>query len=201
MEILIPGLMSLHSNELKEQKQKVREAPKFSIKDIAQIGIMVAVIEASKFALSGMPNIELTSFWLIMFTVFFGWKIVAVVPVLILLEGSLYGVHLWWIMYSYIWPILVAISWFFRKNTSAVFWAILSGLFGLCFGFMCSFPYFVIGASAGGFAAGVRSAITWWVAGIPWDFIHCAGNFTIMLVLYHPIAKAMKLVTKENFTD
>ena len=90
---------------------------------------MVAVIEVSKFALSGLPNIELTSFWLIMFTLFFGWKIVAVVPVFILLEGAIYGMHLWWI------------------------------------------------------------------AGIPWDFVHCFGNSIIMMVLYKPVGRAIKWVT------
>ncbi len=168
----------------------------FSILDIAQIGLMVAVIEVSKFALSSMPNIELTSFWLIMFTLFFGWKIVAVVPVFILIEGALYGVHLWWIMYLYAWPLLVLIAWLFRKNTSSVLWAVVSGIFGLCFGALCSIPYFFIGMSAGGIAAGFRAAFTWWAAGIPWDFIHCAGNFIIMLVLYHPVSKAMTWVKK-----
>ncbi|MCR5671619.1 MAG: hypothetical protein K6G10_11495 [Butyrivibrio sp.] len=162
-----------------------------SIKDIAQIGIMVAVIEVCKFALSGLPNIELTSFWIIMFTLFFGWKIVAVVPVFILIEGAVYGVQLWWIMYLYIWPLLVLITLLFRKNNSAVLWAIISGLFGLCFGALCSIPYFVIGLSSGGFVAGIRTAVTWWIAGIPWDFIHCGGNFVTMLVLYHPIRQAM----------
>lgn len=171
---------------------------RFSILDIAQVGIMVALIEVSKFALSGMPNIELTSFWLIMFTVFFGWKIVVVVPVFILLEGAFYGVHIWWIMYLYAWPLLVFIAWIFRKNTSAILWAIISGLFGLCFGALCSIPYFVIGMTSGGVAAGLRSAITWWIAGIPWDFIHCAGNFVIMLVLYHPISQAMKWIVKDR---
>ena len=98
---------------------------KFSILDIAQIGIMVAVIEVSKLALSGMPNIELTSFWLIMFTLFFGWKIVVVVPVFILIEGAFYGIHIWWIMYLYAWPLLVFIAWIFRKNTSAGVWFII----------------------------------------------------------------------------
>ena len=171
---------------------------RFSILDIAQAGIMVAVIEVSKMALSGMPNIELTSFWLIMFTLFFGWKIVVVVPVFIFVEGAFYGMHLWWIMYLYAWPLLVLIAWLFRKNTSAIFWAIVSGTFGLMFGALCSIPYFVIGISSGGVAAGLRSAFVWWTAGIPWDFIHCAGNFVIMLVLYRPISEAMKWISRER---
>ncbi len=171
---------------------------RFSIKDIAQIGIMVAVIEVSKFALSGLPNIELTSFWLIMFTLYFGWRIVAVVPVFILVEGAIYGVHLWWIMYLYAWPILVLITWIIRKKASVFMLAILSGIFGLCFGALCSIPYFFIGLSSGGFAGGVKSAVTWWIAGIPWDFVHCVGNFVLMIVLYLPVSRAMKWILKNE---
>ena len=76
--------------------------PLFSVRDVAEIGLAVALIEGCKAALSFLPNIELTSFWLIMFTLFFGWKIVVVVPVFILIEGQIYGIHLWWIMYLYI---------------------------------------------------------------------------------------------------
>ena len=170
----------------------------FSIRDIAQIGIMVAVIEVSKYALSGLPNIELTSFWLTMFTLYFGWRIVVVVPVFILLEGTMYGIHLWWIMYLYAWPLLVFLVWIFRRYASPLFSAILSGLFGLCFGALCSIPYFVIGLSSGGVAAGFRTAITWWMAGIPWDFVHCIGNFATMLVLFHPVSYAMKWVVRNE---
>jgi energy-coupling factor transport system substrate-specific component len=168
---------------------------RFSIKDLSQIGIMVAVIEVSKFALSGLPNIELTSFWLIMFTLFFGWKIVAVVPVFILLEGAIYGMHLWWIMYLYAWPLLVFITWLLRKRDSALLFSIVSGIFGLCFGALCSLPYFFIGLSSGGLTAGLTAAVTWWIAGIPWDFVHCFGNFIIMMVLYKPVGRAIKWVT------
>ena len=173
------------------QRNTEKTKRSFSILDIAQIGMMVAVIEVCKLALSFLPNIELTSFWLIMFTLFFGWKIVAVVPVFILIEGTIYGIHLWWIMYLYIWPLLVFITYTFRKNDSALFWAIVSGIFGLIFGGLCSIVYFVIESAAGTFMDGVRYAFAWWIAGIPWDFIHCAGNFVIMLVLYRPISNVM----------
>ncbi|WP_029232315.1 hypothetical protein [Butyrivibrio sp. VCB2006] len=172
----------------------MNNSSKFTVKDIALIGLMVAIIEVCKAALSFLPNIELTSFWLIMFTLFFGWKVILVVPVFILIEGALYGMQLWWIMYLYIWPLLVLIAWLFRKNESAIMWAVISGIFGLCFGALCSIPYFVIGWSSGDFVSGLRSGFTWWIAGIPWDMIHCAGNFVLMLVLYHPIRTAMKKI-------
>lgn len=163
-----------------------------TIKEITLIGMMVAVIEVCKVALAGLPNIELTSFWIIMFTLFFGKRILFVVPVFILIEGAMYGMHLWWIMYLYAWPFLALLTWIFRKQKSVWFWSILSALFGLMFGFLCSFPYVVIGTVDGGIRNGLYAGFTWWVAGIPWDITHCIGNFVLMLVLYNPIRFVMK---------
>lgn len=168
---------------------------KMTIKDITVIGMMVAVIEVCKMAMSFLPNIELTSFWLIMFTLFFGKKILLVVPVFILLEGTIYPFGPWWMMYLYIWPLLVLIVWMLRKNQSVWFWSILSGLFGLSFGFLCSFYYMVTGAVDGGLRSGLYAGFTWWVAGIPWDIAHCAGNFVLMLVLYTPVRSVMKKIS------
>ena len=109
--------------------QEPQKKQKLSVRSIAQIGLMVAVIEVSKLALSALPNVELTSFWLIMFTLYFGWEVIVVVPVFILLEGAIYGVQLWWIMYLYAWPLLVLIVWLLRKKASMVLMAVISGIF------------------------------------------------------------------------
>ena len=53
---------------------------KISIKDITIIAMMVAIIEVCKISLSFLPNIELTTFWLIIFTLYFGRKILCIVP-------------------------------------------------------------------------------------------------------------------------
>lgn len=177
--------------------KKNKTCKKLTIQDICLIGIMVAVIEVCKVTFSFLPNIELTSFWLIMFTLFFGWKVVFVVPVFILLEGFMYGVHIWWFMYLYVWPLLVILTWMFRKQESVWFWTFFSAIFGLLFGFLCSFVYFVIGFADGGITAGLHGAFAWWIAGIPWDFVHGAGNFVFMLVLYHPVKNIMQKVKKD----
>lgn len=172
---------------------------KITVKDIAVMGLMVAVIEVSKLAMSFLPNIELTSFWIIMFTIFFGKRILPVVPVFILIEGMLYGFGLWWVMYLYAWPLLVLLTWLFRRQESAWFWALLSGGFGLSFGALCSIPYFFIGAG-GGVAAGLRMAFTWWVAGIPWDIVHGVSNFALMLFLHKPLRRVMERIGEEWLT-
>ena len=51
----------------KDKKKLLR----LTIQDITLIGMMVAVIEVCKMAMTFLPNIELTTFWVIMFTLFF----------------------------------------------------------------------------------------------------------------------------------
>lgn len=166
--------------------------------DIAVAGLMVALIEASKLALAFLPNIELTSFWLIMFTLFFGWRTLLVVPAFILIEGAVYGFGLWWLSYLYTWPLLVLLAWVFRTRESVWFWGTLSGAFGLSFGALCAVPYLFIGAADGGTAAGLRTAFAWWVAGIPWDIVHGIGNFVLMAVLFRPVGHVMRRMHKSN---
>lgn len=164
---------------------------KVTVRDICLIGMMVAVIEVCKVALSGLPNVELTTFWIIMFSLYLGKRVFFVIPVFILIEGAMYGVHIWWIMYLYMWPSLALITRCFRKMDSAFMWSVLSGVYGLLFGFFCAIPYLFIGSVGADLLSGLRMAFTWWVAGIPWDLVHGISNFFIMLVLYHPITRVM----------
>lgn len=164
--------------------QLYTQRDKLTSKDITLIALMVAVIEVCKGALTFTPNIELTSFWVIMFTLYFGRHIVYVIPVFILIEGAIYGFGLWWVMYLYAWPLLALVVWYLRKVDSAFTWSVLSGIFGLLFGALCAIPYLVTG--------GPYVAFSWWVAGIPWDFVHGIGNCVIMLILYHPVKNVMK---------
>jgi len=157
-------------------------------KDITLIGMMIAIIEVCKVVMAGIPNIELTSFWIIVFCVCFGKKMFYTIPAFILIEGLMYGFGLWWVQYLIAWPMLGIIAGRFRNTDSALGWAIISGLFGLFFGVFCSISYLFLG--------GIKTAIAWWIAGIPWDITHGIGNFLIMLILYHPIRQIMKKINK-----
>ena len=159
---------------------------KLTTKDITLIGLMVAIIEVCKVIMKDLPNIELTTVWVIMFTLYFWKKIIYVIPTFIIIEGAMFGFGMWWIMYLYLWPLLALVTWTFRKNNSAWFWAMIAGIFGLFFGFFGSFPYVI--------TSGLYVAFTWWIQGIPWDITHAIANFTLMLVLYRPIRQVMNHV-------
>ena len=103
---------------------------KIAAGDVALIGVMTAVIIVCKEVLSFLPNIELVSFWIIMFTLFFKWRVFFAVPVFVLIEGFLYGMNIWWIMYLYAWPLLALMTYLWRRQKSVWFWSVLSGAFG-----------------------------------------------------------------------
>ena len=185
---LCNGSRSMCSNMKNIEKKKW----KLTARDIALIGVMVAVIEVCKVVLMSIPNVELTTFWLIMFSLYFGSRVFFAVPVFILIEGLLFGFGLWWVMYLYVWPLVALLSFLLKKMDSVIGWSVFAGAFGLFYGFFCSFPYVAIGAADGGLVAGIRYALAWWVAGIPYDIIHGVANFAIMLVLYRPIRAIME---------
>ncbi len=161
---------------------------RFNLRHIAIIGVLVALIEACKLAMGWIPNVELTSFWLIMFAVFFGRRAMVAVPIFTIIEGLVFGFGLWWVMYLYAWPVLVLLAYIMRKNDSPLPFAILSGIFGLSFGFLCAIPYVFVGSPT----PGIAYAFGYWVAGIPFDLTHGISNFILMLVLYRPVTNVMK---------
>ena len=134
--------------------------------------------------MSFLPNIELVSLLVIVFTLVFGGKVLPMLGVFILLEGLLYGFGIWWASYLYLWPALAGITWLFRKVQGALGWALISAAFGLSFGALCAIPYFL----TGGWAAG----LSYWVSGIPFDLAHCGGNFVAALALYAPLRRALE---------
>lgn len=162
----------------------MKSKTKITVRDIAITGMMIATIEVAKNALAFIPNVELVSLLVILFTLYFGKKILFVIPAFILLEGCIYGFGLWWIMYLYVWPLLALITYIMRKQESVWVWAIMSGSFGLAFGALCSIPYIVL--------SGPKAAFAWWVSGIPFDILHCVSNFVLCLVLFTPLSKVMR---------
>jgi energy-coupling factor transport system substrate-specific component len=157
---------------------------KLTPREIAVMGVMVAVLEASVHAMAAIPNVEPVTLLLMLYTLFLGRKVAFVIAAYLMLEGCFYGFGLWWIMYLYIWPLLAFLTYILRRQRSAWVFAILAGLFGLFFGALCSIPYFFMG--------GISSAFAWWVSGIPFDLIHCVSNFALTLILFSPLRHCLE---------
>lgn len=151
----------------------------FTTKEIVVTGVMAATLEAAKISLSFLPNVELVTLLIILYTLFFGWKSIMAVFAFVGIECVVWGVGLWTVMYLYIWPLLVLLTLLLRRRRSMWVFAVLSALFGLFFGALSALPYLFIG--------GVPMAVTWWIAGIPYDMVHCVSNFILCMVLFSPL--------------
>jgi len=156
--------------------------------------MMGALIFAVKLALSGIPNIQLNAPLIILTTVFFGWKALCSVAIYVLLEGLFFGFHVYWVSYVFIWPLLVVLVMALRRlelfqgEKAALPWAVAAAFWGLLFGPLMYIPWFcIMGGWEGYFAM--------WIAGIPFDLIHAAGNFAFTLVLYWPLYKVLAALT------
>ena len=142
-----------------------------------------ALTFAAKVAMSGLPNIEPVSLFVMLFAVVFGKKSIYPIYTYVLMEFLFYGVNLWSINYLYVWVMLAVIAWLLRKMTHPLGWAVLGGGFGLMFGLLCAPVYL--------FSGGPGFALSWWISGIPFDALHCAGNFVMVLLLFTPLRKLL----------
>lgn len=153
------------------------------LRELALFGVLGGLIFAAKVAMAPLPNIEPVSLLVMLCAVTFGKKALYPIAVYILLEFALYGFGLWSVNYLYVWPLLAGAAYLLRGMESPLGWALLSGAFGLMFGALCAPVYL--------FTGGWAFALSWWVSGIPFDLLHCTGNFALALVLFKPLRRVM----------
>ena len=148
-----------------------------------------ALMFALQVVMAPLPNIEPVSLLVMLFAVIFGWKSLYCVYTFVAMEILFHGIGLWNINYLYIWTVLAVAAIALRKMEPVLGWALLSGVFGLAFGALCGIVDIFIG--------GFGYAAAKWVSGIPFDLLHCGGNFAMALVLWQPMRKLLeKLKTR-----
>ena len=156
---------------------------KLRIKELTLFAILGTLLFALKMAMAGLPNIEPVSLLVMVYAVVFGPKTLWAIYIYVLLECFTWGFNTWTVSYLYIWLILYLLARLLRNTESPLNWAILSGALGLAFGLLCAPVYLVTG--------GWAYAVSWWVSGIPYDLLHCGGNFVIALCLFRPCRRAL----------
>lgn len=166
---------------------------KLTVNDIATIGMMTAMLEAVKITLQSIPNVELVTLLIILFTLYLGKKTLIAVWAFVGLECAVWGIGLWTIMYIYIWPILVIATLLLSKYKSSLPFILLACIYGLLFGALCSIPYFFIG--------GPHMAFTWWVAGIPYDILHGVCNGVSAALLFKPLYKVLMKIKNRVYVE
>ena len=153
--------------------------------NIAIIAVCGALLYVSQVAFSFLPNIELVSPLIILYTRHLKRLTLPAIYVFAMIEGLTYGFGLWWVAYLYVWTVLYGVAALVERysggSSNPFLWAVIAALFGLFFGLLCSVPYF--------FTLGFGGGVSYFLSGIPFDFLHCGGNFITTLVLFLPLDK------------
>lgn len=160
---------------------------KYTIMEIVSMGMMTAILFAAQVLMGFLPNIEIVSLLIVLYAMVYGKKVFFIIYTFVLLEGLFYGFGLWWFNYTYVWTVLAIIALIFQKNTSSLFWSIITGFYGLFYGALCAIIYLFIG--------GPSMAVSYWISGLPFDLTHCIGNFVVCIALFNPL---YRILTKCN---
>lgn len=155
------------------------------IRDIVLVGLLSASITAGKLVLSFIPNVEIVTLLIIVFTVSLGIKRSLFITIIFVsTEILLYGFSTWVLGYYLVWPALVIVTALVSKAFKTEYgYAAVAGIFGLGFG--------LIFAIVESFFYGITYGVTYWVRGLPFDIIHGASNYIIALVLFKPLSKLL----------
>lgn len=150
-----------------------------TVREVTLFGVLAAMTFGAKVVMSALPNIEPVTLFLLVFGAVFGWKALFIAYAYVLAEVLFYGLGIWNFNYLYIWVIPVLSGWLLRHRKNPVIWAVVSGFYGLMFGLLC--------APVDLFIGGPGYAISKWISGIPFDAMHCGGNFVLALLLFVPL--------------
>jgi hypothetical protein len=152
---------------------------------MVRIAFMSAVLVVAMWALKPLPNVELISLLVVLYALLFGKDTFVAVTVFSLTEGLMWGFGLWWVSYLYVWPLLALVVMLLKPllKEEFILWAVVSGGFGLVFGGLFALAYLPIDPVY---------ALSYWIAGLPWDVWHGGCNFVLMAGAGKPLYEVLK---------
>ena len=155
-----------------------------------------ALLFVSQIIAASLPNIELVSLFIIVWTRVYRYGALPGIGVFILLEGLCYGFGIWWVSYLYIWFILWGMVMLVppmkkaRPLAAALGWASLSGVYGLAFGSLTAIPWL--------FRGGPAAALAYILSGIPFDITHGVANFVLAFLLAIPLIRLLSKLKSQT---
>ncbi len=178
------------------KRQGIKQSP---AKSLALVGIMAASVECGKLALSFLPNVEVVSLLLALYSYVFGLYGVMAAYIFVCIEPIIWGFNTWVVSYLIYWPLLSILFFILGKlrvknrillTSAAVLMTFLFGVLtslvdiGLLSGFFDNFEY--------------RFAV-YYARGAVFYIIHICSNAVIFLVLFSLFAKKLLKIKLQLF--
>ena len=166
------------------------------VKQVAFIGVYVAIIIAFQTLLSSINGLELTTLLITTAALLLPLSTsLTIVVVYCLIQGILYGFGDWLVVYIIYWTLIDLISYllrlFLRKHL--IINSILNGAYGVLLGIFFFFKTLIL--------YDLSSAISYYLTGLSGDIFHTIINILVTLILYPVMvrifSKIIKIKTKK----
>lgn len=173
------------------------------LRELCMLALCAPLIIAGKIVLEPLPNVEIVTFFIILFTVVFGWRAMFPVVVFVLEEGFRHGIApSWYVFYWVIWPLLCVLTMLVKRwlKDSAQAWAIFSSVIFVPIFSLTNVLILKLLVSIN-VSVWVGSGFHLWpylVAGIPYDISHIIGNYAITLALFKPLYRVLDRFLKKG---
>ena len=155
---------------------------------LAVLGVLTALLEAIKWALNVLPNVELVTLLCALYGFCFGPISVVSVGLFVVIETLWWGINTWVLEYFIHFPLICLMFAFFKKLGINKIWVftLFAVLITISFGFFTSFVDVVIPV---GFYDFPKRYVVYYMRGILFYIVHVVCNFVVFSILFRPIEK------------
>ena len=161
---------------------------------VALVGICAASIECGKLALMALPNIEVVSILIALFSYSFGFSGLLATFIFVLIEPLLFGFGSWFISYLIYWPLLSLVFLFLGKIKMKNRWLITVIAVTMTFLFGVISSLVDIGLFSGLYEDFFTRFFIYYVRGIPFYVLQIATNAVIFPMLFTFLARKLKKI-------
>lgn len=169
-------------------------------KDIIITALFAATLTAGKLALMAVPNIEIVTLFIMLYTVTFGLKIsFPATIVFCFTEGLIFGFNTWLIAYLIHWPLVVLVTFLISKikYQNYIIYIVIGALLTALFGVISSAIDAVISSSIAKINFFVMFSVIY-MRGIVFYATHIVSN-AIFIAIAFPILKTLLLNAKKLY--
>lgn len=158
---------------------------------VCRVGLMAAAIECAKVVLMALPNIEVVTLLIAVFSFVFGWQGVLATVIFVAVEPLIWGFGTWVISYFIYWPLVAVVFLllgrvrFKRRAVKVVVATAAALLLTLFFGVLTSFVD--VGLFSGRFDNLFARFAVYYARGVVFYALQLATNAVVFPILFHPM--------------
>ena len=166
------------------------------IRAVCRIGLMAAVIECAKLVLMALPNIEVVTLCIAVFSFVFGWQGLVATLIFVIIESLLWGFGTWVISYIIYWPLVATVFLLigrvsFKRRLSKIFIATASALLlTVLFGVISSLVD--VGLFSGSYDRFFERFAIYYARGVVFYVLQLATNAVVFPILFHPLTQKLE---------